>query len=315
VEGQLGLLPRSSPWAGWLAAKDPGWPFVASEQHWFQPPPVDLVGTVGAVVAPKELSISAQVLPPWLQRLDAGTAQALVEGFGCGRGGPCSPDAAFPAEVFQQLWLALAPKAWPIPEWQCRPREVTLRAHGREADRFLLMRCDGSIPPDALDRLSILARPVGVARPGDVLPDEPDSAAGPGEWLPKLRVMHPRLLWVLQRVANEFPWRAMYIYSGYRPAPAPPPAGTRSSFHWQGRALDLAVHGVPNEELFQLCRDLPDMGCGYYPNKRFVHIDVRPRGFGTVFWIDAAPPGEPARYVSHWPGVVDEGAAGWAPPP
>jgi hypothetical protein len=288
---------------------------VASEQHWFQPAPVDLVAAAGVVAEPKALSISEQVLPPWLQRLDAGTAQGFVEAFGCGRGGPCSPDSPFPAAAFDSLWLALSPKAWPIPAWQCRPREVTVRAHGREADRFQPMNCDGSIPAGALDRLSILARPVGVPRPGDLLPDEPHPDAGRGEWLPKLRVMHPRLLWVLQRVADEFPWRGVYIYSGYRPAPGPPAPGTRSSYHWQGRALDLAVQGVPNEELFQLCRDLPDVGCGYYPNKPFVHMDVRPRGFGTVLWIDAAPPGESARYVSSWPGVVDEGALGWAPPP
>jgi hypothetical protein len=107
----------------------------------------------------------------------------------------------------------------------------------------------------------------------------------------------------------------MYIYSGYRPAPKPPVPGSDHSLHWQGRALDLAVHGVPNEELFQLCRDQPDVGCGYYPNKPFVHLDVRPRGFGTAIWVDAAPPGEPAQYVSSWPGVVEEGAIGWAPPP
>lgn len=306
------LLP---PWAGWLAVRDPGWPLFASEQHWFQPPPVDLVATAHDPSGATQLSISAAFVPPWLQRLDGTTALGLVEIFGCGRGGSCSPDATFPAAAFEQIWLALAPKRWPIPTWQCRPREVTIRAHGREADRFLPMRCDGSIPPDALDRLSILARPVGVPRPGDRLPDEPDPAAGPGEWLPSLRLLHPRLLWVLQRLADEFPWRAVYIYSGYRPAPAPPPAGSRSSYHWQGRALDLTVEGVPTEELFQLCRDLTDLGCGYYPNKPFVHIDVRPRGFGTVIWVDAAPPGEPPRYVSSWPGVVEEGAIGWAPPP
>lgn len=315
-EGCPGCATSSAaPWADWLIDDLRRWPLVTSAEHWFQPAPVDLVAAVGVVAKPRTLSIAEDVLPPWLQRLDAGTAQSLVETFGCGRGGPCSAGSAFPAQAFEQLWSALSPKRWPIPEWQCRPREVTVRAHGREADRFQLMNCDGSIPAEALDRLSILARPVGVARPVGELPDEPDPAAGAGEWLPRLRIVHPRLLWLLQRVANEFPWRAMYIYSGYRPAPAPPAPGTRSSYHWQGRALDVAVHGVPNEELFQLCRDLPDVGCGYYPNKPFVHLDVRPRGFGSVFWIDAAPPGESPRYVSSWPGVADEGAIGWAPPP
>jgi hypothetical protein len=153
-----------------------------------------------------------------------------------------------------------------------------------------------------------------VARPGDLLPDEPDPSAVPGEWLPGIRLMSTRLLWVLQVVAEAFPYRPIYIYSGYRPAPAPPLPQSRASYHWLGRALDVHVLGVPNEELFRICHELDDVGCGFYPNKPFLHLDIRPYGHGRVFWIDVSGSGERAQYVDGWPGVVESGAMAWAPP-
>ena len=98
----------------------------------------------------------------------------------------------------------------------------------------------------------------------------------------------------------------IYIVSGYRPE-AP-----RTSLHHRGRALDLFVHGVKNESLFRYCRTLRDVGCGYYPNSPFVHVDVRPFGSPAVYWVDVAGPGEPAQYVDSCPGVVEGGALKWA---
>ena len=72
------------------------------------------------------------------------------------------------------------------------------------------------------------------------------------------------------------------------------------------------VQGVENEELLALCHELPDVGCGYYPNGKFVHFDIRFRGRGL--WVDAAAPGEPSRYVDGWPGVVERGRVVWKKP-
>ena len=288
-------------------------PLVLSDRHWFQPDPVDLAREAPAR-APESLSISTDVVPPWLQRLDEQWAGALLSSSGCGRGGECSADASFPAEAFGRLWDALSPQAWPIPSWKCKPRPVTVMRYGRETDSFELVRCDGSIAPGALDRLSIIARPAGVERPGDLLPDEPDPSASHGEWLPGIRLMHPRLLWVLQAVAYAFPHHPIYVVSGYRPAPSPPPPGTRASYHWEGRAIDISVLGVSNEDLFKTCHGLDDVGCGFYPNKTFVHLDVRHYGDGRVFWIDVSRPGERTKYVDSWPGVVEHGGMAWAPP-
>jgi hypothetical protein len=77
--------------------------------------------------------------------------------------------------------------------------------------------------------------------------------------------------------------------------------------------MDISVMGVPNAALFELCRTLDDVGCGFYPNSKFVHLDVRRPGTGHAFWIDASGPGEPSRYVDSWPGVVEGGALVWDP--
>ncbi|KYF78769.1 hypothetical protein BE17_15175 [Sorangium cellulosum] len=71
--------------------------------------------------------------------------------------------------------------------------------------------------------------------------------------------------------------------------------------------MDILVMGVPNAALFQFCRTLDDVGCGFYPNSKFVHVDVRRPGAGRVFWIDISGPGEPSEYVDSWPGVVESG--------
>jgi hypothetical protein len=81
--------------------------------------------------------------------------------------------------------------------------------------------------------------------------------------------------------------------------------------HAAARAFDIQVHGIPNATLFEFCRKLEDVGCGYYPNSKFVHVDVRRPGTGHALWIDASGPGEPPRYVDSWPGVLVGGGAVW----
>jgi uncharacterized protein YcbK (DUF882 family) len=123
--------------------------------------------------------------------------------------------------------------------------------------------------------------------------------------------MHPRLLWALQKLADAFPWKAVYIYSGYRPSAEVHDGSGHMSLHAQGRAIDIAFYGVDNADLFKACRELKDVGCGYYPHTPFVHVDVRRAATGQAFWVDASKPGEPAEYVDSWPGVVESGALSW----
>jgi hypothetical protein len=189
-------------------------------------------------------------------------------------------------------------KVAPCPRWRA-PRPITVMRYAGESDHFALLDCDGAVSADALDRLSVLARPPGVPRPELPLPLEPEAG---DEWLPAVRLLDPRLLWLVQQIGQAFPGRAIVIYSGYR-------RDAHTSFHQKGRALDLQVYGVPNEQLFAFCKTLRDVGCGYYPENKFVHVDVRPYGTKRVLWVDVSKPGTPSVYVDGWPGVLEPGVA------
>jgi hypothetical protein len=188
---------------------------------------------------------------------------------------------------------------------RCARRPVSFVRYGAESDRFSLLRCDGSVGAEALDHLSVMIRPVGVARPELPLPEIPNQEASDvGEWVPSIKLVHPRLVWLVQQIANAFPHRAIYVVSGYRP-------GEHEGLHSQGRAIDLQVMGVADDRLYKLCRSLQDVGCGYYPNHPFVHVDVRRPGTGNAYWIDDSAPGEPSHYVDGWAGVESGGAFAW----
>ncbi len=208
------------------------------------------------------------------------------------------------------------PPTKPVVDWRCRRRPVQFLRYGGESDAFELVRCDGTTAAGALDRLSILARPPEVAKPEGDLPEEPDESAwrSKREWVDGVRVVHPRLLWALQRIADAFPHKAIYIYSGYRPFAEVNDGTGHKSLHASGRAIDISVFKIPNEKLFELCRELKDVGCGFYPHGKWVHVDVRRAGSGKAFWIDASEPGEPAKYVDSWPGVVGAGGLAWRAP-
>ncbi len=191
------------------------------------------------------------------------------------------------------------PSLRPVRDWRCRRGPVLLTRQNGEGGRFELVRCDGSVAPDALDRLSILARPADAPSPGERLPDEPnaESWSARREWAPGVRVMHPRLLWALQSLADAFPKKGLVLYSGYRPGAHINDGRGHKSLHAEGRALDVAVRDVPNERVFAVCKSLRDVGCGFYPNNKFVHLHVRRAHTGKASWIDAAESGQAARYV------------------
>ena len=166
---------------------------------------------------------------------------------------------------------------------------------GGETERFPLTRCDGASAPLAVERLSVLVRPEGAARPGAMK----ELAVVKGQELaPGIRRIDAGLIGRVQSIVDHFAKPGMparvAIVSGYRP-------GSTGSFHASAQALDFHLEGVPNEAVVDYCKTLENTGCGYYPNSSFVHVDVRAPGAGHVAWIDASGPGEPPQYVTTWP--------------
>jgi len=185
----------------------------------------------------------------------------------------------------------------------CLNAPVTIDRGGLESQSISLLDCLGTPIAAGRDELSLLARPWGTARPRHLHMDGKQDAkasaktkrrAHPDEVAPGIRLLDEGLLVRLQAVTHKFPGRTISLVSGYRPQ-------SQGSLHQLGRALDLRVAGVSNEDLVAFCKTLPDTGCGYYPNSSFVHMDVRKRGTGSVSWIDASGPGEAPRYVKQWP--------------
>ncbi len=105
----------------------------------------------------------------------------------------------------------------------------------------------------------------------------------------RVKLLHPRLIHMLQRVAERFPGHTIEIVSGYRPHKR----GTKISKHSQGRAVDFRVRGISKKELYNYIKELPKAGAGYYPNSVFVHLDVRGK---KAHWTDHSGVGESANY-------------------
>ena len=103
------------------------------------------------------------------------------------------------------------------------------------------------------------------------------------------KLLHPRIIHMIQRVAERWPGKTIEIVSGYRPGQK----GTESQ-HSAARAVDFRVLGITNKELYDFCTGLPKSGCGYYPNSVFIHMDARKK---SATWTDLSSPGEPAKYI------------------
>ncbi len=100
-----------------------------------------------------------------------------------------------------------------------------------------------------------------------------------------------RLLRVLTQVSDHFGGRPISIYSAYRPEGG---NTQESSRHVAGAAVDIRIRGVSNTALRDYLKTLPRVGVGYYPNGRFVHVDVRDR---SAYWVDRSGVGEDPDYV------------------
>lgn len=92
----------------------------------------------------------------------------------------------------------------------------------------------------------------------------------------------PRTLALVYRIQMHFGAPEIRVVSGYR-VPKP---GSRSN-HGKGRAIDMVVPGVADEDVARFARDTGFVGVGVYPTSQFVHVDIRPRSY---FWVDFSGP-------------------------
>ena len=95
----------------------------------------------------------------------------------------------------------------------------------------------------------------------------------------------PHLLDLVYRAMRHFQATMVHLVSGYRRDRA----GSR---HTQGRAIDMVLPGVSNDDLAEYTRQYGFVGVGIYPKSGFVHLDVRNSSF---FWVDNTLPDERSR--------------------
>lgn len=92
----------------------------------------------------------------------------------------------------------------------------------------------------------------------------------------------PRILSIVYRIQTHFAVPEIRMVSGYRT-----PRPRNHSNHGKGRAMDLIVPGIADEDVARYVREFGFVGVGIYPRSQFVHVDIRPRSY---FWVDSSGP-------------------------
>jgi uncharacterized protein YcbK (DUF882 family) len=156
----------------------------------------------------------------------------------------------------------------PKPKFRDGYRELVLYSvnHG-ERIRIFPFSADGSIDPEAHLAIQHLLR-------------DKDTDAE--------HAIHPRLIKLLYRTADEFNARQINVVSGYRASTEDKKEGN----HRLGRAVDFMVPGTPLGAIAKKARSFGHTGVGFYPVSGFVHMDVRDGP--SYFWIDRSGPGKTA---------------------
>jgi uncharacterized protein YcbK (DUF882 family) len=100
----------------------------------------------------------------------------------------------------------------------------------------------------------------------------------------------PRLALLFARISDHFGGRTITVVSGFRD---PRRFSGNGSQHVAGIASDIQVQGVPHRTVWEYCRTIDAVGCGYYPRSSFVHVDARE---DRTHWVDWSRPGRRPRY-------------------
>ncbi|MCB9625917.1 MAG: LysM peptidoglycan-binding domain-containing protein [Sandaracinaceae bacterium] len=100
----------------------------------------------------------------------------------------------------------------------------------------------------------------------------------------------PRMALLLAQISDHFGGRTITVVSGFRD---PRRFSGSGSQHVAGIASDIQVQGVPHRTVWEYCRTIDAVGCGFYPRSSFVHVDAREE---RTHWVDWSRPGRRPRY-------------------
>ena len=156
----------------------------------------------------------------------------------------------------------------PAPKYHSGLRDLVLYSvnHG-ERIRVFIYQEDGTLSPKAVSAIQHLLR------------DKDTDEEHP---------IHPRLIKLLYRVADELQAKQINVISGYRASTN----DQKESNHKLGRAVDFMVPGTPLGAAARRARSFGHVGVGFYPVSGFIHMDVRDGP--SYFWIDRSGPGKPS---------------------
>ena len=102
----------------------------------------------------------------------------------------------------------------------------------------------------------------------------------------QLKRIPERLLWYLYLVGQHFDAQ-LEVVSGYRSRER------KTSRHRHMKAVDFRISGVDPKTIWTWAKRFDDVGLGWYPTSKFVHLDVRET---SAYWIDDSGPGQRSRY-------------------
>jgi len=154
----------------------------------------------------------------------------------------------------QQLSLGEIPE-----DFWYRPRELWLR-RGNEETKLVYWQ-DGQLVSEGYWRACALLRDVRANR---------------------MTAVDPAILDILRGVTGFYQaWRwphPVVVTSGFRTAQTnaalSAEGAAKNSMHLYGRAVDMVVPGVPARDVGALAMSLRQGGVGFYPSKRFTHVDT-----------------------------------------
>lgn len=137
------------------------------------------------------------------------------------------------------------------------PRELWLYRPDINEQVRAVYWADGQLVPEGYDAICRLLRDthLNLAVQFDIV--ALDIACGVYGWLKYANVDRP-----------------LIIHSGYRhPKTNATEGGAKNSLHMRAQAIDMGIHGVSTESVTRFGLYLAAGGVGFYPGKKFTHLD------------------------------------------